>query len=136
VTHTFANGVSSPIITVTLTDDEGLVYYDVAGKYVAIKTPVTPVSKAPFISNFYCISEYDDFWTLTGTVTDNDDPVAGFTIRFGGVLAGYNLSATTEVGGVFLVTVELQGLQMGTGTAQTTDPHGVLSNVASYWLIV
>ena len=29
------------------------------------------------------------------------------------------------------LTVELHGLQMGTGTAQTTDPHGVLSNVAS-----
>ena len=44
VTHTFANGVSSPIITVTLTDNKGLIHYDVAGKCVVVTTLAPPVS--------------------------------------------------------------------------------------------
>ena len=51
-------------------------------------------------------------------------------VTFGGVLASYNLTATVGADGVFSVTVELVGLQDGTATAQTTDPHGVLSNLA------
>jgi autotransporter-associated beta strand protein len=136
VIHTYANGVSSPIITVGLTDDEGGVYCGTAAKVVAVNTVSAPVSAAPAISNFYCISEYADIWTLTGTVTDKDDPIAGYTITFGGVLAGYNLTTTVGADGVFTLTVELHGLQSGTGTAQTPDPHGVLSNNAGCWIMV
>jgi autotransporter-associated beta strand protein len=137
VTHVFAKGVSSSIITVTLIDNKGLINYDLAGKYVAISTLAAPVSNAPVISNFYCINDFSDFWTLTGTVTDNDDPVEGDIVTIGGVLASYHLTATVGADGVFSVTVDgLPGLESGTGTAQTTDPHGVLSNIACYWIIV
>jgi hypothetical protein len=94
------------------------------------------VSDAPFITNFYCINDVADYWTLTGTVTDNDDPVQGDVITFGGVLASYHLTTTARADGVFTFTVELPGLQTGTGTAQTQDPHGVLSNLAEDWIIV
>ena len=62
-------------------------------------------------------------------------PVQGDVVTFGGVLASYNLQATVTTDGVFSLTVELDGLQMGTGTAQTTDPNGVPSNVAEDWII-
>jgi len=99
-------------------------------------TVAVHVSDAPGISNFYCINEISNFWTLTGTVTDNDDPVEGYIVHFGGVLAGYNLTATVDANGVFCLTAELIGLQQGIGTAQTTDPHGVVSNSAADWIIV
>jgi hypothetical protein len=113
-------------LTIRATDPSGLIADTTLGVHR---------SAAPFITNFYCVSEYGDFWTLTGTVTDNDDPVAGDVVTFGGVLAGYNLTATVGTDGVFSLTTELAGLQEGTGTAQTCDPHGVLSNVAMEWIL-
>jgi hypothetical protein len=108
----------------------------VAGKHVAASTAAAPVSNPPAISNFYCINEISDIWTLTGTVTDSDDRVQGDIVTFGGVLASYHLTATVGADGVFSVTAEITGLQSGTGTAQTSDPHGVLSNAAGCWVIV
>jgi autotransporter-associated beta strand protein len=136
VTHTYASGSISPTITVDLIDNNGVTYFGVAGKHVAANTAAAHVSTAPVISNFYCINEISDFWTLTGTVTDRDDPVKGDIVTFGGVLASYNLKATVGVDGVFDFTVEIRYLQEGTATAQTTDPHGVLSNLAVDWVIV
>jgi hypothetical protein len=89
----------------------------------------------PLISDFYCVTDFGDYWTLSGVVTDDDDPVEGNVVTFGGVLAGYGLTATTEVDGVFLLTVELPGLRGGTATALTHDPHGASSNLAEDWLI-
>jgi hypothetical protein len=107
---------------------------DPAGLFVNTTFSVH-VSDAPFISNFYCISEIGDYWTLTGIVGDNDDPVEGYAIHFGGVFAGYNLTATADVDGVFSITVEMPGLSGGTGSAWTIDPHGVLSALAEEWVI-
>jgi hypothetical protein len=114
------------VLTVRATDGAGLI----------VDTTVTVhVSDPPTIGNFYCINEISDYWTLSGTVTDNDDPVEGDVVTFGGVLEGYHLTATVGPDGVFSLTVELAGLQEGTATAQTWDPHGVLSNVATDWII-
>ncbi len=107
---------------------------DAAG--LIVDTTITVhVSDAPFISNFYCIQEFGNWWTFTGTVTDDDDDVEGYVVTFGGVLVGYNLTAVVGADGVFSITVELIGLQEGTATAQTCDPHGVLSNLAMDWII-
>lgn len=114
------------VLTIRATDAAGLI----------VDTTVTVhVSDAPIISNFYCINEIGDIWTLTGIVTDTDDDVEGYVITFGGVLAGFGITATVGADGVFSITVELVGVQMGTGTAQTTDPHGILSNLAEDWVI-
>jgi hypothetical protein len=123
----FASGMKGDAsLTIRGTDPSGL--------FVSTTFSVH-VSDAPFISNFYCISEYCDYWTLTGIVGDNDDPVEGYVIHFGGVFAGYNLTATADVDGVFSITVEMPGLSGGTGTAWTIDPHGVLSDPAEEWVI-
>jgi hypothetical protein len=128
LTLTFANNTTGDAtLTVRATDAAGL---------LVDTTLAVHVSDAPVINNFYCINDVDDMWTLTGTVTDNDDPVQGDVVTFGGVLASYNLTATVTTDGVFSLTVELDGLQDGTGTAQTTDPHGVLSNLAQDYVIV
>jgi hypothetical protein len=135
LTHTFASSAYNPIITLTLIDDQSRMYLDLVAKHVGIVIPTSLPNIAPIISNFYCINDYAEIWTLTGTVTDFDDPVLGDTIVFGGVLAGHNLTATVGTDGVFCLTAELRGLQEGTGTAQTSDPHGALSNLAEDWVI-
>jgi hypothetical protein len=89
----------------------------------------------PEISDFYCINDYGDYWTFTGVVTDNDDPVAGDVVTFGGVLSGYHLSAVVDADGVFCLTVELPGLREGEATAQTKDRHGAKSEVAWDWVV-
>lgn len=128
LTLDFASGLAgNAMLTIRATDAEGL-FVDT--------TLAVHVGAAPVVSNFYCVNAIGDMWTLTGTVTDSDDPVLGDVITFGGVFAGYNLSTTVGQDGVFSLTVELCGLQMGTGTAQTADPNGVLSNVASDWIVV
>ena len=127
LTLTFANNTTgNATLTVRATDAAGL---------LVDTTLAVNVSDPPVINNFYCINDVGDYWTLTGTVTDNDYPVQGDVVTFGGVLASYNLSTTVTTDGVFSLTVELTGLQMGTGTAQTTDPNGVPSNVAEDWII-
>jgi autotransporter-associated beta strand protein len=135
LTHTFAGGVGNPTITVSVTDANGITYQGVAGKYVAVALLSTPIGAGPWINDFCCINDAGDTWTLTGVVIDNVDPVAGDIVNFGGVLAGYNLSTTVQSNGGFSLTVELHGLQQGTGTAQTADPDGIQSNIASYWII-
>jgi hypothetical protein len=94
------------------------------------------VSDAPFFADFSCINDLGDYWTFTGTIGDNDDPVAGDVITFGGVLESYHLSAVAGIDGAFSLTIELVGLQSGTATAQTKDPHGVLSEVAEDIVVV
>ncbi len=122
-----ASTTGDATLTIRATDEAGLI----------VDTTVTVhISDAPIIGNFYCINEISNFWTLTGTVTDNDDDVEGYVVTFGGVLAGYYLTTTVGADGVFSLTVELVGLQQGTATAQTCDPHGVLSNLAMDYIIV
>jgi len=123
----FASGVKgNAVLSVRATDGAGLIVETTFTLYV---------SDAPAINNFYCINELGDYWTLTGTVTDNDDDVEGYVVTFGGVLAPYGLTAVVAMDGVFSILADLSGVQMGTGTAQTKDPHGVLSNLAQYWVI-
>jgi hypothetical protein len=113
-------------ITIRGEDSQGL---------IVETTFATHVSAAPVITDFYCIKEVGDYWTLTGIVSDADDPVQGDVITFGGVLADYHFSTTVREDGVFSFTVELYGFQSGMGWAATTDPHGVLSNLAGCWIM-
>jgi hypothetical protein len=108
---------------------------DAAGLFVDASLLVD-VSSAPVVYDFYCIQEPGGYWTLTGFVSDYDDDVAGYQVIFGGVLEQYNLTATVEVDGLFCITVELPGLEMGTATAQTMDIHGIMSNLAQDWVMV
>jgi hypothetical protein len=101
-----------------------------------IVPPPQPANVPPVISNFNCANTISYCWTLSGTVTDANDPVAGDVVTFGGVFASYNLTTTVESNGSFSLTVVLEGLEAGTGTAQTSDPHGALSNLACFWVVV
>jgi len=97
---------------------------------------VAPVNHAPVISNFGGVQQLGDLWTFHGTVTDVDDPVQGMVVNFGGVLASFSVTATVEADGTFSLTREFLGLQSGTATAQTQDPHGAYSNEAWYEIVV
>ncbi len=128
LTFDFAsNTTGSAALTIRATDAAGLFVDTTVDLFV---------SYAPFISDFYCANEYGDIWTISGTATDYDDSVVGNVVTFGGVLASYNLTATVNEDGMFSITVELLGLQEGTATAQTVDPHGVLSALAMDWVVV
>jgi hypothetical protein len=128
LTLSFAqNGYGDSSLTVRATDTGGL--------YVETSFSVH-VNAAPVISNFSGSPIGGDFWTFEGTVTDPDDNVQGMTVTFGGVLAGYNITTTVLSDGTFTFTQDLVGLQRGTATAQTQDPHGALSNLAEYWVVV
>jgi hypothetical protein len=124
----FAGSVAGDAtITVRATDASGLIVDTTVGIHR---------SAAPYISNFYCINESGNSWTISGNVADSDDSVVGDVVTFGGVLANYHLTATVASDGSFVLTVELVGVQQGTATARTVDPHGVLSNLASDYLVV
>ena len=103
------------------------------GKGVTAPSPPkskTPVSQGPVISNFSAANPGDDVWVFRGKVTDKNGPVKGMIVTFGGVLASYNLTATVQANGTFYLSVCLPGVVDGTGTAQTTDSKGIVSNLA------
>jgi hypothetical protein len=101
------------------------------GGGVVVATPNAP----PVITSFTCVTEVGDYWTLEGTVTDVDSPVAGDAVIFGGIFA--NLSTTVASDGTFSLTVEVRNLQTGTATAQAFEPNNpVGSNIASDWILV
>ncbi len=91
------------------------------------------VDQAPVISNFQMTNEAGNYWTISGTVTDDTNPT-GYVVNFGGVLAGYGYTATVDSDGTFSVVEEIDNLQVGMATAQTTDPQGLVSNTAMYWV--
>jgi hypothetical protein len=126
LTLNFAASVTgSATITVQCTDPSGLFIQTTFNVYI---------SHAPYVGNFCCVNEYGDHWTITGTVSDADDSVEGYVVTFGGVLASYSLTAVVDSSGVFSITVELINLSSGTATAQTEDPNGVLSALATDWI--
>lgn len=90
---------------------------------------VLAVDDAPVLSGFD-VRFGQSAWCITGSVSDVDDDVTGWTVSFGGILAGYGLSATVNSDGSFELIDELPGLASGRATAWTFDSTSVQSNVA------
>jgi hypothetical protein len=130
--HVYADGAGAPTIVVDLTDASGA-YLGVAAKAVAVEAQT---SAAPVIDNFYLDKVDNQHWIISGVVRDADDPVQGDTISFGGVLESFHATATVAADGAFSITMELSGIVDGLATAQTCDPHGVVSELATCWVIV
>jgi len=107
-----------------------------AGGLIVETTFTVHASNAPKITDFGLVLEEGGAWTISGSVTDPDESVVGMVVRFGGVLADYHLTTTiTRADGVFSLTVELPGLQVGIATATTKDSHGVASEEADFWVV-
>jgi hypothetical protein len=85
---------------------------------------------APTIDSFTVTQQSAVVWNISGSVSDPDEDPAGFIVRFGGVLANFNLMATVQSDGTFSITANLAGMGQGTATAQTTDSDGLDSNLA------
>ena len=123
LTMQFASNASgNATLTVRATDAAGL---------LVDATVTVHVNEPPVIGDFWAQEGTMDYWTLSGDVSDNGAPVAGNVVTFGGVLAGFNVTATVRADGTFVVCQSLPGLQEGIGTAQTQDPFGIPSNQAS-----
>jgi len=108
---------------------------DADGLFVdtALAVDVTAVNDAPVISGFGASKGLGDYWTFHGRVADMDDDVEGMIITLGGVLAGYNVTATVQSDGTFSLTDEFPGLEEGFAFAQTDDGD-LDSNLAYYWV--
>ena len=99
-------------------------------------TGPSTINDAPVITSFIVASTVPDTYTLSGSVTDSDDPLTSITVAFSGVFGSYAVTATPNANGAFSVTTVCMGLQSGEADAQATDPRGAQSNIASYWVSV
>jgi hypothetical protein len=120
---------------VTYTPDEGYGGADefrykvanMAGVWsnIAIVSVTVEANVAPQIVEFFATMGDLGFWHFEGRVVD--ETPALLTIQFGGILE----EVTTEVAedGTFYLCKQMNG-QTGLVTAQTTDPHGLDSNIA------
>jgi hypothetical protein len=92
---------------------------------------VTLTAPAPVINDFTAVEGPGQIFTFSGTVTDQTP--GGLSVGFGGIPALVGQSATTNGGGAFSLTVQLQdnGSDNGTAWAQTADWWGLISNQAT-----
>lgn len=90
-----------------------------------------PSNQAPVITSFVHVMQNGNTAVFTGQV--NDETPGGLTIRFGGLPSLQGKTTTTDSTGAFTHTVVLQtnGSDTGMAEAQTTDPQGFDSNIAS-----
>jgi hypothetical protein len=118
-----ANAYGGAAITVQATDSGGL----------SVQTSfAVHVNAPPVVSDFGAVQGYGDMWTFSGQVTDPDEPVAGLTVYFGGVLAPYSVQTTVDANGLFSLTADFPNLGSGTATAWCYDSQGAQSNVDWY----
>lgn len=125
-----ADAFGTGYLTVRATDSGGL------WVETTFAVDVAPVNDAPVITDFGGVKGPGDGWTFSGEVTDVDDNVEGMIVVLGGVLEGYNVTATVQADGTFSLTDYFPGLESGTATAQTEDDASLESNVAWYLVTV
>lgn len=89
-----------------------------------------PVSPAPNIDTFDASEVAHGWWKITGHVTFANPN--GLVIRFDGIPALANRTATADADGNFVLVFEVQtnGNDVGTISAQTAAPDGTASNIA------
>jgi hypothetical protein len=121
-----ANAFGSATITIRATDSGGL------SVETSFNVAVAEVNDAPEIVGFgISFDILAAAWIISGSVRDIDDDVTGWSVEFGGILAGLGLSAEVQGDGSFSVTTDLLGLLFGVAEASTSDPHGRQSNIAT-----
>lgn len=74
---------------------------------------------------------FGDLWEFSGQVT-NCDQVSGLTITWGGLAAGN--TSTTANDGTFIEWIEIPAELTGDVTAETVCPHGMESEVGTWWI--
>ena len=115
-----SGGVGRATIMVRATDTGGLF----------VDTPVTVdvnrENQPPFISSFFVLNAGPRTWIVSGDVSDPDDDVSNFIVRFFGVFV--TRSAVDEIGH-FEFAIILEEDESGWEYAVTNDPHGLESNV-------
>lgn len=109
-------------LVIRATDTDGI-FID-----VPLSVDVESTNVAPVISDFDWYVGVTGLIVFHGTVTDVDNDPTGWTVEFGGLLAGE--TATVISDGTFEKIVELDPETWGTVTAQTEDDEGLLSNLA------
>ncbi|GEM_PF-6530160 len=109
----------------------GSIYAKVTDVEGLVSVPVQDVltSMVPMISNFVAMRQFNNYWTFSGTVSD--EYAAGLTVRLGGLPSLEGKTATVGADGTFSFTVALQPGEEGTATAQTTDWWAQNSNLAT-----
>ncbi len=95
-----------------------------------------PPNHPPVIEQFMISEGPGDTFEFYGYVSDPDGSTAGYTVRFGGAVESYNISATVAADGSFDEVFILPGVQTGIVTADTTDPQDADAETAMYYLVV
>lgn len=96
----------------------------------APQAQVTLAPTAPQITNFTATETTQGSWTFTGKVTGQN--VQGMLINFGGLMTLQGKTALVLADGTFSLSLSLE--EAGTATAQTIDPWGQPSNIASIFV--
>jgi hypothetical protein len=121
-----ANGWAE--ITILAADPEG------ATVEVTFSVTINPMNDAPVLTCFQVVHEYDDVWSIYGTVQD-DDGAYGLAVTFGGILASYSGVVLVDCDGTFSLTDCFPELQTGIAEARAYDSFGESSNVATYYVL-
>lgn len=91
-----------------------------------------PTAPPPQIVNFMAVANGGNNWEFSGDVQDRAP--GGLAVALGGQPASLQgVTVTTDANGHFdtVITLQANGTDTGTATAQTTDAQGLQSNVAS-----
>ena len=121
---TAANGTFSATLQASALGTVTAVATDIWGQQSAMaQAPLT--SAAPLITSFTAVSVDENWWELSGTVTD--EKYYGLSVVFGGLLSGY--SCTVDAYGTFSFLYEFAEGVSGIVSAQTTDWWGLASNI-------
>lgn len=107
---------------------------DAGGLFVdtQFQVAVNAVNEAPVLYDFWAESTGINLWTFHGKVSDANDDPTGWTVTFGGVLAGY--STTVQQDGTFTFVTQLDPQTFGNALAWTQDNHALESNTAAYFV--
>jgi hypothetical protein len=97
-----------------------------SSNYATVFITVAQNNVAPQIVDFVAVRGPANAWTFNGRVID--EAPAGLVVTFGGLLAGQ--TTTVQPNGTFSFGKVLAPGQSGLVTARTTDPIGLVSNLA------
>jgi hypothetical protein len=120
VLNAAAGAMGRATITVRATDAGGLSVDN------AVTIDVNRENEAPVISNFVVLNAGVGTWIFYGDVSDPDDDVSDFIVKFYGAV---ETRSAVDENGHFEFAVILEEGQWGWEFAVTYDPHGRQSNV-------
>ncbi len=137
-TYEEAPAIEGQVVSEPAAEDPVMGPIEADAYYSAVETAVqsepTAVAEGeaagiPVIDQFE-VDSSTMYWFVSGHITDDDGAMAGYVVRFGGLLEGHSTTALPD-GSFFFYTMMPPGTT-GTVEAVATDPTGLESNTALF----